>query len=57
MYEGNFVRNIFKIYNICNEIIKVCEIINKTELLLKFDNFDNKIIRDIVSFDSLYLLN
>ena len=44
MYEGNFVRNIFKIYNICNEIIKVCEIINK-------------IIRDIVSFDSLYLLN
>ena len=57
MYEGNFVRNIFKIYNICNEIIKVSEIINKTELLAKFDNFDNKIIRDIVSFDSLYLLN
>jgi len=57
MYEGNFVKNIIKIYNICNEIIHVCEIINNTEIIEKFQNLESIILRDIVSFDSIYLLN
>ena len=57
MYEGNFVKNIFKILNICNEIIYVCELIGKPNLIKTFENIESIILRDIVSFDSIYLLN
>ena len=57
MYEGNFVKNIFKILNICNEITYVCEIIGKPELINTLENIESIILRDIVSFDSIYLLN
>ena len=57
MYEGNFVKNIMKILNICNEIVNVCEMIGKTELIEKMENIESIILRDIVSFDSIYLLN
>jgi len=57
MYEGNFVKNIMKILNICNEIVNVCEMIGKTELIEKMENIESLILRDIVSFDSIYLLN
>ena len=57
MYEGNFVKNIFKILNICNEITYVCEIIGKPELIKTLENIESIILRDIVSFDSIYLLN
>ena len=57
MYEGNFVKNVMKILNICNEIVKVCEVIGKTDLIEKLENIESIILRDIVSFDSIYLLN
>ena len=57
MYEGNFVKNIFKILNICNEITYVCELIGKPNLIKIFENIESIILRDIVSFDSIYLLN
>jgi superfamily II RNA helicase len=57
MYEGNFVKNIFKILNICNEITYVCELIGKPNLIRKLENIESIILRDIVSFDSIYLLN
>jgi len=57
MYEGNFVKNIIKIYNICNEIIYICEIVGNTQLIEKLENLESKVLRDIVSFDSIYLLN
>ena len=57
MYEGNFVKNIMKILNICNEIVNVCEMIGKTDLIEKMENIESLVLRDIVSFDSIYLLN
>ncbi len=57
MYEGNFVKNIMKILNICNEIVNVCEMVGKSELIEKMENIESLILRDIVSFDSIYLLN
>lgn len=57
IYEGNFVKNIIKIYNICNEIIYISEIIGDTKLIEKLENLESKVLRDIVSFDSIYLLN
>ena len=57
MYEGNFVKNIIKIYNICNEIIYISEIVGNTILIEKLQNLESKVLRDIVSFDSIYLLS
>ena len=57
MYEGNFVKNVMKILNICNEIVNVCQMIGKSELIEKLENIESLILRDIVSFDSIYLLN
>ena len=57
MYEGNFVKNIMKILNICNEMIHVCEMVGKTDIIEKMENIESLVLRDIVSFDSIYLLN
>ena len=32
-YEGNFIRNMIKLYNMTNELIKICHIINKITLI------------------------
>ena len=55
MYEGNFVKNVIKVLNICNEIVYVCELIGKTDLVEKFQNIESKLLRDVVSFDSIYI--
>jgi len=57
LYEGNFVKNITKILNICNEIIYVCELIGKTTIIEKLQNIESILLRDIVSFDSIYVNN
>ena len=46
-----------KIYNICNEIIYISEIVGNTTLIEKLQNLESKVLRDIVSFDSIYLLS
>ena len=55
LYEGNFVKNIIKVLNICNEIKYVSETFGYIKLLEKLENMEDKILRDIVSFESLYL--
>lgn len=57
LYEGNFVKNITKVLNICNEIIHVCEMIGKNILVEKLQNIETLLLRDIVSFDSIYVSN
>jgi antiviral helicase SKI2 len=55
-YEGNFIKNITKIYNITNNLISISNIIQKVDLLSKLEKIPQLIIRDIVSLSSLYLL-
>lgn len=55
IYEGNFVRNMIKIYNIIRELIVICDITHDVELLQKLGRMKELIIRDIVNLDSLYL--
>ena len=55
MYEGNFVRNITKVLNICNEIIHIGELIGKTELVEKLQTVESLVIRDVVTFNSIYV--
>jgi len=54
-YEGNFVKNMLKIYNICINFKKICEILNKNDIVLKMVDLDKCMLRDIVNVNSLYL--
>ncbi len=55
-YEGNFIRNMTKLYNITNDVIDVCKTIGKVELLPKLEKIPSLIIRDIVNISSLYFI-
>jgi len=54
-YEGNFVKNMLKIYNICVNFKKMCELLNKNDIVLKMEDLDKRMLRDIVNVNSLYL--
>lgn len=54
-YEGNFIRNMLKIYNVIHDIACICKLINKLDLVQKLESVDSLILRDIVSVKSLYL--
>ena len=54
-YEGNFVKNMLKIYNIIHDIICIAKIINNYTLIQKLENIDVLLLRDIVNVNSLYL--
>ncbi len=56
-YEGNFIRNITKLYNIVNDVMDVCNKIGKIELLPKLEKIPTLIIRDIINLSSLYFMN
>ena len=54
MFEGNFIKNMQKITNIVQELINVFEIIQKPEIITKLQEIAPLILRDVVSFTSLY---
>ena len=54
-YEGNFVKNMLKIYNICINFKKMCELLNKNDIIMKLEDLDKRMLRDIVNVNSLYL--
>ena len=55
IYEGNFVRNMLKMNNICEEWISISEIYQKPMITQVLENIQNNIIREIVICDSLYI--
>ena len=54
-YEGNFVKNILRLTNLIRNIVVIAKITNNFELINTLDNFEEKLIRDFVRNDSLYL--
>ena len=56
MYEGTFIRNMIRVYNFTQEIAKICNILKKYELETKLLKAEPLLIKDIVTFDSIYLL-
>ncbi len=54
-YEGNFVKNMLKIYNIICNIKVICNILKQYDLLQKLEDADKLILKDIVNVNSLYL--
>lgn len=55
IYEGNFIKNIIELNNICNNIINICEIIKNYDLLKKIEDIDKILIREQVTLESLYI--
>ena len=53
--EGNFIRNIIRIDNLCENVKLICEIIKDYELLQAIQSIHNLIIRDQVTTESLYI--
>lgn len=55
IYEGNFVKNMLKINNIVDNLIKICYIYNDVSILHILEQINPLIIRDIVLNVSLYV--
>ena len=55
IYEGNFIRNMQKINNICNELIEIYNILNNHIMVKKLLEIEKLLIKDIVTFVSLYI--
>ena len=55
LYSGNFVKDIIKINNIVQDIIKMAKLLDKTHLVSIASQIENKIIRDNVNTESLYV--
>jgi superfamily II RNA helicase len=54
-FDGNFVKSIFKIRDICNEVLKVCVNFNLGELQEKINILLENLIYGIGCFNSLYI--
>ena len=55
IYEGNFIKNIIKLNNICENIKNICEIIKNYDLLKKLEKSEEILIREQVTLESLYI--
>jgi superfamily II RNA helicase len=55
MYDGNFVKAIMRINNICENLMDICKNIERFDLITKLENYNQLLIRDITSINSLYI--
>ena len=54
-FEGNFCRNVLRLVNLIRNVESIAHLTNNSELINKLDGYQEKLIRDIVIIDSLYL--
>jgi superfamily II RNA helicase len=54
-FEGNFVKNMIRIYNFCLNVREIGRIIQCVPLIQKLDSLENLVFRDMVIQDSLYI--
>ena len=54
-FQGNFIKSILRITNLLKNIESIAKIFSNVELLNKLEGYQEKLIRDIVITDSLYL--
>lgn len=54
-YEGNFVRNMLKISNIAKDLVFLSYTCGNLSIIPQLEQIDKKIIRDIVTINSLYI--
>lgn len=54
-FEGNFIKNILRLTNLVRNILSIAKILNNIILINKLDGYQEKLIKDIVITDSLYI--
>ena len=54
-FEGDFIRAMLKFSHICDELLKVCEVMQYCTLEKKLIDLKTLLVRDIITSDSLYL--
>jgi len=54
-YEGNFVKNMLKLYNICVCLKNILTLLGRLDITVKLEDIDKKILKNIVNVNSLYL--
>ena len=55
IYDGNFVKAIMRINNICENLMEICKNINRFDICTKIEDYNKILIRDITSINSLYV--
>ncbi len=54
-FEGNFCRNVLRLVNLLRNVESIAILTENTSLINKLNGYQEKLIRDIVMIDSLYL--
>lgn len=54
-FEGNFIKNILRLTNLIRNILSIAKILNNIKLINKLDGFQEKLVREVVITDSLYI--
>ncbi len=54
-FEGNFIKNILRLTNFLRNVDIISKMTNNIELSNKINGYEEKLIRDQVRNDSLYL--
>ena len=54
-YTGNFIKDILQLENMVNTMEVLSQILGKTELYTKLTEIHEKVLRDLVCFESLYI--
>ena len=57
IYDGNFVKAIIRINNISENLMEICKNIERYDLCTKLEKYNETLIRDITSINSLYVFS
>ena len=55
IYDGNFVKAIMRINNICENLMNICKSIERYDICSKLEGYNEKLIRNITGNNSLYI--
>ena len=54
-FEGNFIKNVLRLTNLVKNLYNIANIMKNVKLLNILEDYEEKLIRDFVTVDSLYL--
>jgi superfamily II RNA helicase len=55
IFEGNFIKDILKIYNIAGDVRDMAKLLGKNKLSIEANKIIENILRDIVNAESIYI--
>jgi len=56
VYDGNFVKAIMRINNICENLMEICNTLERYDICSKLEVHNEILIRDITTINSLYVM-